>query len=104
MHVRCYRTSVPQRYCFCILTLSYRPLPRAHSYKDAVATIRRTTTERNYQLVITRAYEEGEEQLLEEDDECTQAVAARNGPDAMMWCGCADMIFIPLHTPRFSRR
>lgn len=39
-------------------------------YKDAVATIRRTTTERNYQLVITRAYEEGEEQLLEEDDEC----------------------------------
>lgn len=39
-------------------------------YKDAVATIRRTTTEFNYQLVITRAYEEGEEQLLEEDDEC----------------------------------
>ncbi|PWN86561.1 VID27-domain-containing protein [Acaromyces ingoldii] len=38
-------------------------------YKDAVATIRRTTTEFNYQLVITRAYEEGEEQLLEEDDE-----------------------------------
>ncbi|KDN51969.1 VID27-domain-containing protein [Tilletiaria anomala UBC 951] len=38
-------------------------------YKDAVATIRRTTTEHNYQLVITRAYEEGEEQLLEEDEE-----------------------------------
>ncbi|PWN53039.1 putative VID27-involved in vacuole import and degradation [Violaceomyces palustris] len=38
-------------------------------YKDAVAAIRRTATERNYQLVITRAYEEGEEQLLEEDEE-----------------------------------
>lgn len=41
-----------------------------HSYKDAVATIRRTTTDKNYQLVITRAYEEGEEQLLEEEEEC----------------------------------
>lgn len=40
-----------------------------YSYKDAIATIRRTTTEHNYQLVITRAYEEGEEQLLEEDEE-----------------------------------
>jgi len=38
-------------------------------YKDAVATIRRTTTPYNYQLVITRAYEEGEEQLLEESEE-----------------------------------
>ncbi|KAN0061049.1 Vacuolar import and degradation protein 27 [Thecaphora frezii] len=38
-------------------------------YKDAVVAIRRTATERNYQLVVTRAYEEGEEQLLEEDDE-----------------------------------
>ncbi len=39
------------------------------SFKDAVATIRRTSIPFQYQLVITRAYEEGEEQLLEEDAE-----------------------------------
>ncbi|WOO85774.1 Vacuolar import and degradation protein 27 [Vanrija pseudolonga] len=38
-------------------------------FKDAVATIRRTGVEFQYQLVVTRAYEEGEEQLLEEDAE-----------------------------------
>ncbi|WVW85564.1 hypothetical protein I302_107602 [Kwoniella bestiolae CBS 10118] len=38
-------------------------------FQDAVATIRRTGVEYQYQLVITRAYEEGEEQLLEEDAE-----------------------------------
>ncbi|CAO1624978.1 unnamed protein product [Parajaminaea phylloscopi] len=38
-------------------------------YKDAVATIRRTQTEHNYQLVVTRAYDEGEQQLLDEDEE-----------------------------------
>jgi VID27 N-terminal region len=37
-------------------------------FKDAAASIRRTTTEYNYQLVIQRAYEEGEEQLYESDD------------------------------------
>jgi hypothetical protein len=39
------------------------------SFKDAAASIRRTTTEYNYQLVVQRAYEEGEEQLLESDDD-----------------------------------
>lgn len=38
-------------------------------FKDAVATIRRTGIEHQYQLVVTRAYEEGEEQLLEDDAE-----------------------------------
>ena len=37
-------------------------------FKDAAASIRRTTTEYNYQLVVQRAYEEGEEQLYESDD------------------------------------
>lgn len=49
-----------------------KPLPRnllTFSFKDAVATIRRTGVEHQYQLVVTRAYEEGEEQLLEEDAE-----------------------------------
>lgn len=40
-----------------------------NSFQDAVATIRRTGTEYQYQLVVTRAYEEGEEQLLDEDAE-----------------------------------
>jgi hypothetical protein len=43
--------------------------PFVNSFKDAVATIRRTSIEFQYQLVITRAYEQGEEQLLEEDAE-----------------------------------
>lgn len=38
-------------------------------FKDAAASIRRTTTEFNYQLVIQRAYEEGEEQLSESDED-----------------------------------
>lgn len=38
-------------------------------YKDAVATIRRTSVPFHYQLVITRAYDEGDEALLEDDDE-----------------------------------
>ncbi|WWD02638.1 hypothetical protein V865_000678 [Kwoniella europaea PYCC6329] len=38
-------------------------------FQDAVATIRRTGIEYQYQLVVTRAYEEGEEQLLDEDAE-----------------------------------
>ena len=38
-------------------------------YRDALATIRRASTPHNYQLVVTRAYEEGEEQLLEDEDE-----------------------------------
>lgn len=39
------------------------------SFKDAVATVRRTTAEHQYQLVITRAYEEGEAELLDGDAE-----------------------------------
>ncbi|OCF37982.1 cytoplasmic protein [Kwoniella heveanensis CBS 569] len=38
-------------------------------FQDAVATIRRAGVEFQYQLVVTRAYEEGEEQLLDEDAE-----------------------------------
>ena len=40
----------------------------APRFKDAAASIRRTTTQYNYQLVIQRAYEEGEEQFSESDD------------------------------------
>lgn len=37
-------------------------------FKDAAASIRRTGQEFQYQLVIQRAYEEGEEELLAEED------------------------------------
>ena len=37
-------------------------------FKDAAAAIRRTGQEFQYQLVVQRAYEEGEEQLLAEED------------------------------------
>jgi len=43
-------------------------------YKDARAAIRRTSTEFQYQLVVTRAYEEGEEELLaDQEDEGGEA-------------------------------
>lgn len=46
-------------------------ISRSDSFKDAVATIRRTTVEFQYQLIITRAYEEGEAELLDLDAEST---------------------------------
>lgn len=39
------------------------------SFIDASLSIRRTTHAHMYQLVVTRAFEEGEEQLLDEDAE-----------------------------------
>ena len=49
-----------------------RPLsPKGYSeliFKDAAASIRRTGQEFQYQLVIQRAYEEGEEELLAEEE------------------------------------
>jgi hypothetical protein len=34
-----------------------------------MVTIRRSTQEFNFQLVVTRVFEEGEEQLLDEEEE-----------------------------------
>ncbi|PBP25978.1 vacuolar import and degradation protein [Diplocarpon rosae] len=49
-----------------------RPLsPKGYSeliFKDAAARIRRTNQDYQYQLVIQRAYEEGEEELLDDGD------------------------------------
>ncbi|KAI9801644.1 MAG: hypothetical protein M1833_002326 [Piccolia ochrophora] len=59
-----------------------RPLsPKGYSeliFKDAAASIRRTAQEYHYQLVIQRAYEEGEEELLaeEEGDEAVEGALA----------------------------
>ncbi|KAK5094021.1 Vacuolar import and degradation protein 27 [Exophiala xenobiotica] len=50
-----------------------RPLsPKGYSeliYRDAVASIRRTTRDFEYHLVIQRAYEEGEQELEDSDEE-----------------------------------
>lgn len=40
------------------------------SYNEAIATVRRVPSiEHNFQLVITRVYEEGDQELLEDEDE-----------------------------------
>src|SRR5436305_3972517 len=58
---------IPQGQLYIVRPLS----PKGYSeliFKDAVATIRRTGQEFQYQLVIQRAYEEGEEELVEDDE------------------------------------
>jgi hypothetical protein len=44
-------------------------------FKDGAARIRKTNQEFQYQLVIQRAYEEGEEELLDEEDAESAALA-----------------------------
>ncbi|OQE29500.1 hypothetical protein PENSTE_c002G03117 [Penicillium steckii] len=59
---------IPQGQLYLVRPLS----PKGYSeliFKDAAATIRRTGQEFQYQLVIQRAYEEGEEDLADDDDE-----------------------------------
>lgn len=59
---------IPQGQVYIVRPLS----PKGYSeliFKDAAASIRRTGQEYQYQLVIQRAYEEGEEELAEADDE-----------------------------------
>lgn len=59
---------IPQGQLYLVRPLS----PKGYSeliYKDAVASIRRTGQEYQYQLVVQRAYEEGEEELDEEENE-----------------------------------
>ena len=60
-----------------------RPLsPKGYSeliFKDAAATIRRTGQDFQYQLVVQRAYEEGEEELLDDEDGEDANTAALSG-------------------------
>ena len=58
---------IPQGQLYLVRPLS----PKGYSeliFKDAAATIRRTGQEFHYQLVIQRAFEEGEEELADDDD------------------------------------
>ena len=60
-------TEIPQGQLYLVRPLS----PKGYSeliFKDATAKIRRTGQEYQYQLVVTRVYEEGEEDLSEGED------------------------------------
>ncbi|KAJ3035231.1 hypothetical protein HDV00_004139 [Rhizophlyctis rosea] len=83
-------------------------------FKDAAATIRRTTTPYNYILVITRVYEEGEDELNkdesddpdellgdEDNDEKSflidevlrfRRLGGRAGPQSLMWAEASDVV------------
>lgn len=62
----------------CILDrISGNQSPHACSlrFQNAMITVRRAlTAEFHYQLVVTRLFEEGEELLLDEEDESVQVV------------------------------
>jgi VID27 N-terminal region len=52
-------------------------IPFVNRYNDAMATIRRVpSVEHNFQLVITRVYEEGDQELLEDEEESASYVAS----------------------------
>ena len=58
---------IPQGQLYLVRPLS----PKGYSeliFKDAAASIRRTGQEFQYQLVVQRAYEEGEEELLDDEE------------------------------------
>ncbi|KAF1985719.1 vacuolar import and degradation protein [Aulographum hederae CBS 113979] len=58
---------VPQGQLYLVRPLSVKGYSSL-IFKDAVASIRRTGQDFQYQLVIQRAYEEGEEELVAEED------------------------------------
>lgn len=58
---------IPQGQLYLVRPLS----PKGYSeliFKDAAASVRRTGQEFQYQLVVQRAYEEGEEELLDDEE------------------------------------
>ena len=58
---------IPQGQLYLVRPLS----PKGYSeliFRDAAASVRRTGQEYQYQLVIQRAYEEGEQELLDDDE------------------------------------
>lgn len=68
---------IPQGQLYIVRPLS----PKGYSeliFRDAAASIRRTGQEFQYQLVVERAYEEGEEELADEENEGTEVEALGN--------------------------
>lgn len=69
---------IPQGQLYLVRPLS----PKGYSeliFKDAAASIRRTGQDYQYQLVIQRAYEEGEEELLADEDGEDEAAERLSG-------------------------
>ena len=63
----------------------------AYRYKDAMATIRRVPSlEHNFQLVITRVYEEGDQELLEDEDESACVAFMRSESPTVLTPPAAD--------------
>jgi hypothetical protein len=55
---------------FALLRVSTQRVFLCQRYNDAMATIRRIPSiEHNFQLVITRVYEDGDQELLEDEEE-----------------------------------
>jgi hypothetical protein len=55
----------------CYATIGSQDL-LLYRYNDAMATIRRVpSVDHNFQLVVTRVYEEGDQELLEDEEEST---------------------------------
>ncbi|KAF2808076.1 VID27-domain-containing protein [Mytilinidion resinicola] len=69
---------IPQGQLYLVRPLSVKGYSEL-IFKDAAASIRRTGQEFQYQLVIQRAYEEGEEELLAEEDGDDAAVEGLGG-------------------------
>ena len=68
---------IPQGQLYIVRPLS----PKGYSeliFRDAAASIRRTGQEFQYQLVVERAYEEGEEELVDEETEGTEVEGLGN--------------------------
>jgi len=58
-----------------------------HSYNDAMATIRRVPSiDHNFQLVVTRVYEEGGQELLEDEDESASPAYSYPSTAALLIC------------------
>ena len=55
---------------FTFRSRRYHSSQESCRYNDAMATIRRVPhLDHNFQLVVTRVYEEGDQELLEDEDE-----------------------------------
>lgn len=69
---------IPQGQLYLVRPLSVKGYSEL-IFKDGAASIRRTGQEFQYQLVIQRAYEEGEEELLGDEDEDAGATEGLGG-------------------------
>jgi len=61
--------------CLFLLPLLYSSPHQRNRYNDCMATIRRLpSVEHNFQLVITKVYEDGDQDFLEDEDESASSL------------------------------